>query len=121
VSVLANGSRRLRRRESRRLPPPGGDRHETGLPADLARARRADTPDGAGSRPEARGELGVYIGGELDRGRALFDVLGDPFVWTRFQDDPFLLSRMAGDERVLAALARNSRRSLPQSGGGAVR
>jgi hypothetical protein len=121
VSILAGGSRRVGKRGSRRLVPSGADRHDAGPPADLAAARRADTPDGAGPSSEARDELGVYIGGELDRGRVLFDVLGDPFVWSRTQEDPFLLARVVGDERVRAALARNSNRSLPQGGGGAVR
>jgi len=84
-------------------------------------ARRAERPDGAGPGPDERLELGVYIGEELDRGRALFDVLGDPFVWSRVEDDPFLLSKVANDDRVLAALARTTSWSLPQNGGGAAR
>jgi hypothetical protein len=122
VSELANGSRRLRRRASRRPSLPGGDRRDAGPTAVASAAvQRAERPDGAGPGPDERLELGVYIGEELDRGRALFDVLGDPCVWSRVQDDPFLLSRVANDERVLAALARTSSWSLPQSDGGVAR
>jgi hypothetical protein len=99
-----------------------------------SRSHRAISPDGNGTDRGDHLELGVYIGMELDRGRALFDVLGDPFVWTKVQDDPLLLSKVANDERVLAALARTEARrgatssphtdpgrSLPQNGGGAAR
>jgi hypothetical protein len=41
-------------------------------------------------------DVSVYIERELECGRALFDVLGDPVVWTRVEyDDPFLLGRLA--------------------------
>jgi hypothetical protein len=121
MSELANGSRRRRRRVTRRPSLPGGDRRQAGPSAGPAGAQGASSPDGAGLGPDDRLELGVYIGEELERGRALFDVLGDPYVWSRVQDDPLLLSKVANDERVLAALARTSSWSLPQSGGGAAR
>jgi hypothetical protein len=74
--------------------------------ASLRVVRGAKSPDGGGRDADERLDLGVYIGRELERGRPLFEVLGDAFVWTNVQDDPNLLSRVANDERVLAALAR---------------
>jgi hypothetical protein len=90
----------------------------------------------AGSDAPGRQELDLaaYIGRELQSGRSLFDVLGDPDVRTESQDDPLLLDRVARDERVLAALSReraggaeepepfpDAGRVLPKRGGGVAR
>jgi hypothetical protein len=74
--------------------------------ASLRAVRGARSPDGAGRNAHEPLELGVYIGRELERGRPLFEVLGDAVVWTKVQHDPYLLSSVGNDERVLAALAR---------------
>jgi hypothetical protein len=63
--------------------------HATRRAPLLGRLRRRD--DGGPRTPELRD----YIGRELDRGRNLFDVLGDPHVWAQFEEDPILLSRVA--------------------------
>jgi hypothetical protein len=62
------------------------------------------------TRGRGRGEdaLGAYIERELENGRNLFDVLGDRNVWSELEDDPLLLSRVAG-------------RVLPKSEGGVAR
>jgi hypothetical protein len=106
-------------------------RTEYGRRAILGRLRRRDATSAAGSARIARSggrfhrvELRDYIGRELDRGRNLFDVLGDPHVWARFEEDPLLLSKVARDERVMSALAKDqadSSRVLPNGGGGVVR
>ena len=63
--------------------------HPTRRAPLLGRLRRRD------HRGPRTPELRDYIGRELDRGRNLFDVLGDPHVWAQFEDDPLLLSRVA--------------------------
>jgi hypothetical protein len=63
--------------------------HATRRAPLLGRLRRRDY-----GRPRTP-ELRDYIGRELDRGRNLFDVLGDPHVWAQFEEDPLLLSRVA--------------------------
>jgi hypothetical protein len=58
-------------------------------------------------------EVSAYIERELECGRGLFDVLGDSVVWTQVQHDPFLLSRLANDERVRAALVDHQSTGVP--------
>ncbi len=80
--------------------------HATTTTPFLPAAYEPDLPELAPpTAPDVFDELTGYVAGEVAGGRAVFDVLGDPFVLERADEYVSVLDHLARQPAVRAALA----------------